>query len=134
MITVRRSAVAVAGVGALAVLLLMVGADSAGGVLALLQLGLLVGTPLALVLHDELRSWLVVLVVAFALSIALSAIAVQFLVWFRMASAELVVLSATTYGVVLALLLSSADLGRPSSRAIARRAEPPGPPPPRPRS
>lgn len=111
--SVRRSAWAVGAVGAVTTLLLLVGADGIGGVLALFQLGFMVGAPLAFVLHRRLRSWQVVLVVAVALSIALSAISVQFLIWFRIASAELLVTTATAYGVVLALLLSGADLGSP---------------------
>ncbi|MGI9597752.1 MAG: hypothetical protein ACR2QK_16430 [Acidimicrobiales bacterium] len=110
--TVGQSAWGVGIFGALTALLLLIGADSVGGVFALLQLGFLVGAPLAFVLHQELRSWQVVLVVAVALSIALSAISVQFLIWFRVATAELLVVTATAYGVVLALLLSSADLTR----------------------
>ncbi len=110
--TVGQSAWVVGIFGAVTTLLLLVGADSVGGVFALFQLGFLVGAPLAFVLHQELRSWQVVMVVAIALSIALSAISVQVLIWFRVATAELLVATATAYGVVLALLLASADLGR----------------------
>ena len=110
--TVRQGAWMVGGFGAITTLLLAIGADSIGGVFALFQLGFLVGAPLAFVLHHELRSWPVVAVISAALSIALSAISVQFLIWFRIANAELLVATATAYGVVLALLLSSADLGR----------------------
>ncbi len=114
--TVRQGAWSVGGFGAVTTLLLAVGADSIGGVFALFQLGFLVGAPLAFVLHHELRSWQVVMVMSAALSIALSAISVQFLIWFRIASAELLVATATAYGLVLALLLSSADLGRDRQR------------------
>lgn len=113
--TVRQSAWGVGIFGAITALLLLVGANSVGGIFALFQLGFLVGAPLAFVLHEELRSWQVVMVVAVALSIALSAISVQFLIWFRVATAELLVATATTYGVVLALLLASVDLGRERS-------------------
>lgn len=110
--TVRQSAYGVGIFGALTTVLLLLGLDSIGGVFALFQLGLFVGAPLAVVLHHELRSWRVVIVVAAALSVALTAIAVQVLIWFRVATSELLVVSATSYGVVLAWLLSSADLGR----------------------
>ncbi len=110
--TVRQSAYGVGIFGALTAVLLLLGLDSIGGVFALFQLGLFVGAPLAVVLHHELRSWRVVIVVAAALSVALTAIAVQLLIWFRVATSELLVVSATSYGVVLAWLLSSADLGR----------------------
>lgn len=110
--TVRQSAYGVGIFGALTAVLLLAGLDSIGGVFALFQLGLFVGAPLAVVLHHELRSWRVVIVVAAALSVALTAIAVQLLIWFRVATSELLVVTATSYGVVLAWLLSSADFGR----------------------
>jgi hypothetical protein len=100
----------VAGFGLLTALTLLVGLDSVGGVMALIQLCLGVGTPLALVLLDRLRSWQVTVVVAAALSIALSALSVQFLIWFRIATPVYLVLTATAYGVVLALLFSPVDL------------------------
>lgn len=117
--TVRQSAYAVGMFGAFTTLLLLVGLESVGGVFALLQLGLFVGAPLAVVLYHDLRSWRVVIVVAAALSVALTAIAVQLLIWFRVATSELLVVTATTYGVILAWLLSSADYGRvePASRS-----------------
>ncbi|MEM7272327.1 MAG: hypothetical protein AAF547_04540 [Actinomycetota bacterium] len=113
--TVTQSAYGVGIFGAITAALMFAGLDAVGGIFALFQLGLFVGAPLAIVLHHELRSWRVVLVVAAALSLALSAISVQFLIWFRVASGELLVVTATTYGVVLAWLLSSADLGRAES-------------------
>lgn len=101
---------ATAAFGALSALTLAVGLDSLGGVLAFFQLGFLVGAPMAIVLQQELRSWPMVVVVAVPLSIALSAISVQFLIWFRIASGELLIITATTYGVVLALLLAANGL------------------------
>lgn len=94
-------------VGVLTTLLLAVGADSVGGLLALFQLGLLVGAPLAIILQTELRSWSMAVVIAVPLSIALSAISTQFLIWFRIGSAPLIVLTASCYGIVLALLVAS---------------------------
>ncbi len=96
-----------AGFGALTTFLLAVGADGIGGVMVFFQLGFLVGAPLAILLQRELRSWPMVVVVSVPLSIALSAIAVQFLIWFRVATSELLVITATAYGLVLALLLAS---------------------------
>lgn len=113
MVTVRESIWIVGGVGLLTALLLGLGADTLGGLLALAQLGLLVGAPLALFLHHELRSWPVVAVVAIALSVSLSAMAAQSLIWFELAIPQLIVLTATAYGTVLAVLLSSTDFGRP---------------------
>lgn len=100
---------AIAGFGAVTALLLAIGAGTLGGLMALLQLCLLVGGPVALLLADDLRSRAAVVVLAAALSVAISAIAVQSLVWFRLASAELIVVLATVYGVVLAQLLASSD-------------------------
>lgn len=119
--TVRDLAWAVGVFGVLTTLLLLVGANSIGGIFAFFQLGLFVGAPLALMLQSELRSVAVSVVVAAVLSIALSAIAVQLLIWFRVASAELLVISATAYGLALALLLSSEDLGQSSRSEIGRR-------------
>jgi hypothetical protein len=116
--TVRESVWVVGAVGLLTVVLIGVGADTIGGLLALLQLGLLVGSPLALVLHRELRSWSVVVVVAVALSVALSAIAAQALIWFELATPELIVATATAYGIAVAVLLSPV--------APARRDDGPG--------
>lgn len=110
MITIRQLAWVVAGFGLLTVLMLLVGANTVGGVMALIQLCFLVGAPLAFVMFDQLRSWQVVVVVAAALSLALSAISVQFLIWFRSATPVLLVSLATAYGVALALLFSPADL------------------------
>ncbi len=95
-------------VGVLTTLMLIVGFDSLGGLLAFFQLGLLVGAPLAVILQMELRSWPVSVVVVVPLSIALSAISTQFLIWFRVGSPPLIVLTASAYGIGLALLVASA--------------------------
>ncbi len=96
--------------GVLSAFMLAVGADGLGGIMAFFQLGFFVGAPMAILLQQELRSWPMVVVVSVPLSIALSAISVQFLIWFRIASGELLVLTATAYGVVLALLLAANGL------------------------
>lgn len=114
--TVRTAGMTVAAVGLVTLVLFAVGADAPAGLLALLQLGGLVGTPLAVVLHHELKSWPSVGVVAIALSISLSALAVQSLIWFDISSSPMIVATATVYGVVLAWLLSSSDYGRPEGR------------------
>lgn len=105
--TVRQLAAWVGLIGLITVGLLLIGQRTIGGLLALLQLGGLVGAPLALLLHRQLRSRAVVAVIAPALSIALSALAAQSLVWFDLAEPELIVLCSTAYGVMLAWLLSS---------------------------
>lgn len=106
-ISVRQLATWVGLFGLVTVGLMLIGQQTIGGLLALLQLGGLVGAPLAWLLHPQLRSRAVVAVIGVALSIALSALAAQALVWFDLAEPELVVLAATVYGVVLAWLLSS---------------------------
>ncbi len=114
--TERTAGWLVAGTGLLTLFLMLVGARSLASMFALLQLGGLVGSPVAIVLHHELKSWPSVGVVAVALSISLSALAVQSLIWFGAASAASIVATATAYGVALAWLLSSADLGRGEGR------------------
>lgn len=109
----------IAGFGALTALVLAVGAGTVGGLMALFQLCLLVGAPVALLVADDLRSRAAVVVLAAALSVAISAIAAQSLIWFQLATAELIVVLATAYGVVLAQLLNT-GLGR---RRLDHQAE-----------
>ena len=99
----------VAGWGVATVVAAVAGLGTIGGLLALIQLGGLIGAPLALVLNRELRSGSVVVVMSLALSLALSALAVQSLIWFGIASSPLVVVVGTTYGIVLALLLAETE-------------------------
>ncbi len=103
--TERQQAIAVGGFGALTALVLAAGAGTVGGLMALVILCCLVGAPLAMLVADELRSRAAVVVVAIALSIAIAAIAAQSLIWFDLALAELIVLLATVYGLVLAQLM-----------------------------
>ena len=95
-----------------AAVLLALNVGPVGEVLAMIQLGVVVGAPLAMLLHHELRSWPVVIVVGIGLSIALTSLAAQSLIWFDLAGPEMLVMLATGYGVALAWLLSTADLGR----------------------
>ena len=97
---------AVAGFGVATALLLAVGADTLGSLMALVQLGGLIGAPTSLLLRNDLRSTAATIVVAGVLSVAISAIAVQSLVWFEWATGPAIVLLATAYGVVLARLLA----------------------------
>jgi hypothetical protein len=83
-----------------------VGLDNLGGLLALVHLGGLIGAPLALTLNRQVRSPSVVVVLSIALSLALSALAVQSLIWFSAANRLLLIAVGTAYGVGLALLLS----------------------------
>ncbi len=108
-ISVRQLTAWVGLFGLATVGLMLMGRQTLGGSLALVQLGVLVGMPLAWMLHSLLRSRAVVLVIGVALSIALSSLAAQSLIWFGLAGRESVVLAATAYGVVLAWLLSSDD-------------------------
>ena len=93
--------------GLLTVGLMLIGLETIGQLFALFQLAGFVGAPLASLLLPQLRSRAVVVVVGIALSIALSSLAVQSLIWFNVATPELLILAATAYGVVLAWLLSS---------------------------
>ncbi|MDH3300205.1 MAG: hypothetical protein OES24_06825 [Acidimicrobiia bacterium] len=106
-ISVRQLAIWVALFGLLTVGLMLIGPATVGQLFALLQLGVFVGAPLAWLLHHRLRSRAVVLVTGVALSIALSGLAAQSLIWFSLAEPELIVVAATGYGAVLAWLLSS---------------------------
>ncbi len=111
--------------GAFTVFLLLLGFNNVGGVLALLQLGLFAGSPLARVLRHELKSWAVAVAVSVVLSIGLSAISVQFLIWFETATAPLVVGLVTIYSMVLAALSSSIGAGRdrqPATGAVGGEA------------
>lgn len=112
----------VAGFGALTALVLAVGAGTLGGLMALFHLCFLVGAPLALLVADDLRSRAAVVVVSAALSVAIAAIAVQSLVWFELASPELIVVLATVYGVTLAQLLGvgATDDGETRAREGSR--------------
>lgn len=95
----------VAGWGLATLLFLIVGLETIGGLLALVHLGGLIGAPLAVVLNRQLRSIPVVVALSIALSLALSGLAVQSLIWFSAATAELLVVTGTAYGCVLAALL-----------------------------
>ncbi len=108
---------AIVAFGLLTSLVLALGFGTLGGLMALVQLGGLIGAPTASLLRDDLRSRAAAIVIASVLSIAVTAIAVQSLVWFELASAELIVLLATVYGVLLARLLSLT--GRRSPRTSA---------------
>jgi hypothetical protein len=117
--THRGATWAVGGFGLLVALVLAIGLETIGGVLALVQLGFLVGGLTAVHLVDVLRSRAAVVVLSVAMSVAVTAIAVQSLVWFRLATAESIVLTATGYGIVLATLLSSPDpAGAGGSRSV----------------
>lgn len=113
--TEQRRAMVVAGFGALTAIMLAAGAGTVGGLMALVHLCFLIGAPLAILVADDLRSRAAVVVVAAALSVAIAAIAVQSLVWFRLASAELIVVLATVYGLVLAQLMEG---GRTSADPV----------------
>jgi len=107
--SVRQLAMLVGLFGVLTVGLMMLGFDTIGQLFALVQLAGLVGAPLARLVLAELHSRLAVVALGIALSLALSALAAQSLVWFNLDGRESVVLAATGYGVALALLLSSDD-------------------------
>ncbi len=107
--SLNRMIVVVGVSGAVTALALMVGLTTIGGLAALVQLGGLVGAPLSFVLSRQLRSPSVAVVVAIALSMALTAIAAQSLIWFGVATDVLLVVVATAYGCILAALLGDDD-------------------------
>ncbi len=107
--TVRQMMYLVGGWGLVTMIALLIGLETVGGLLALVQLGGLIGAPLAIVLNRQLRSIPVVVALSVALSIALSALAVQSLIWFGAATGVLLVLTGTAYGCVLAYLLGFSD-------------------------
>ncbi|MEM7337564.1 MAG: hypothetical protein AAF467_02885 [Actinomycetota bacterium] len=115
--TIRSLTLLSLGVGIASVLALLVGLRSIGGVLALVQLCGLVGAPLALILNRQLRSRSVVAVLSVALSIGMSALAAQSLIWFDLATRPALVATATAYGLVLALLLAERDAAEGTGRA-----------------
>jgi hypothetical protein len=102
--------VVVVGWGLSTAACLTVGLATVGGLLALVQLGVLVGAPLALSLGRQLRAQAVTVVVSVALSVALSALAAQSVRWFGLGHPALVVVAATVYGAVLAILASDTDV------------------------
>lgn len=103
--TVRGMMRFVAGFGVVTALALAAGFGNVGGLLALVQLCGLVGAPLAMILDRHVRSASVVVALSIALSMALSALAVQVLIWFSVAYRVLLVITATAYGLGLASLL-----------------------------
>ena len=107
--SVRQLTMWVGGFGLITAFLLFIGFNTLGQLFALAQLAGFVGAPLAHLLQEQLRSRVVIAVVGIALSISLSSLAVQSLIWFDLASRELTVLLATGYGVMLAWLLSAAE-------------------------
>lgn len=104
--TVRGMMRFVAGFGLVTVMAQVVGLSNLGGLLALVQLCGLVGAPLAMILDRHVRSASVVVALSIALSMALSALAVQVLIWFSVAYRVLLVVTATAYGLGLASLLA----------------------------
>ena len=108
----------VGATGGLAVVLLAAGLETVGGAVALVQLGLLVGGLPARLLGGALRSRAARVVLSVTLSLAITALAVQSLMWFRLATAELIVVTATAYAIVLTALLDSFDGGADQPRPL----------------
>lgn len=105
---VRRLIMWVGLFGLTAVVLLILGLKTPGRLLAFIQLTALVGAPLASLLDKQLRSRPVMFVVGVALSISLSSLAAQSLIWFDLAGPALLVAVATGYGMALTWLLAAA--------------------------
>jgi hypothetical protein len=94
--------------GSITVVMLLVGPSGLAAGCALLHTCGIVGTPLAITLHRQVRSVLVVVAMAFSLSLALTALTSQALVWFSLANGPLIVVAATINGVVLGHLATVA--------------------------
>lgn len=118
-VRLREMATITVGFGLTSAILLTLDVGVIGEVLAMVQLGALVGAPLATLLRDEARSWPVLIVIGIGLSIALTSLAAQSLVWFNLAGRELLVLVATGYGVALVWPLATTDRGRQADPAPA---------------
>lgn len=97
------------GFGLFTLFFMWTGPDSFAGLLAFVQLGIIVGAPIAIALRSIVRLWPVTIILSVGLSLALSALAAQSLIWFEVASNPAVVAIATIYGVVLALLVPSEE-------------------------
>lgn len=117
--TVRGMMRFVAAFGVVTVIALAAGFGNVGGLLALVQLCGLVGAPLAMILDRHVRSAGVVVALSIALSMALTALAVQVLIWFTVAYRILLVITATAYGLLLASLLVGEP--EPDDAALADR-------------
>jgi hypothetical protein len=103
--TVRRMIVVVLVSGAATAGAQLAGWGDLGGLMALIHLGGLIGAPLALILNRHLRSTPVMFALSIALSIALSALAAQSLIWFTVATRLALIVTGTAYGAGLAWLL-----------------------------
>ena len=111
--TFDRTMKVMGGWGLVTVVALVLGLHTIGGLLALVQLGGLIGAPLALTLNRQLRSVPTAIALSIALSLALSALAVQSLIWFGVANKSLLVFTATAYGLALSFLLAEAGPAQP---------------------
>lgn len=111
-VSARQLTTWVGASGLLTVLLLLSGLEPVGQLFALVQMVGLVGAPLAVLLHRDLRSRALVAAVSIAVSLAVSALAVQSLSWFDLLTPELAVLVSTAYGFVLVWLLTGTGAER----------------------
>jgi hypothetical protein len=105
--TVGRMIVVVVAFGAATAAVQLAGWGDLGGLMALVQLGGLIGAPMALILNRHLRSTAAAFALSIALSIALSALSVQSLIWFTVATRLSLIVTGTLYGAGLAWLLAA---------------------------
>ncbi len=103
--TIRQMMQLVLAWGVVSVVAHLLGLDDVAGILSFIHLGGLIGAPLAMVLNRHLRSTSATIALAVALSFALSALAVQSLIWFSLATRVSLLVVATAYGLGLASLL-----------------------------
>jgi uncharacterized membrane protein len=104
----------VAGWALLTVATLAIGLEAVAGVLTLVHLGGLVGAPLAIVLDRQLRSLAVVAALSIGLSMAMTTLIAQLLLWFGVSQLPVLIATATAYGLVVAILV--ADWTGPARR------------------
>ena len=113
-VSIRQAGGVTGAVGLLVVIGFAAGVHAVVAVPALVHQCFLVGLPLALSLRSAIRAPQVVLALAFPLSVALTALSVQFLVWFEWATPMAIVGLSSLYGAVLGLLLDPGDAGLPA--------------------
>lgn len=114
--TVRRMILVVLAFGAATMAVQAVGLGDLGGLMAFIQLGGLLGAPLAMILNRHLRSTSVAFVLSIGLSLSLTALAVQSLTWFTAATRLSTIAVATLYGAGMAWLLAAEPESEPEPR------------------
>lgn len=95
----------VVGSALLTVVALGAGLETIAGTLSFVHLSGLIGAPLGMALQRQLRSLAVVVAVSIGLSVAMTALAAQLLLWFGLSERPLLIVTATAYGLVVSVLV-----------------------------